>query len=598
MRLLTAPLVALAVALDHAVGWHRLRPRILGIVVLLGLRAKLRRKNLHLFEGGERPPVPPPPPDRTLRTLDGTWNDEKTDPRMGSRDARFGRNIEDGRLVRQTPPGLPSPRLISRELLARQRFIPAWTLNVLAAAWVQFEVHDWFSHAPDREAARYRIPLAQDDPWPAPPLEVEPVKTDSTAGREFPPTFASHDTHWWDGSQIYGNDPEFARLVRGDGGKVALDRDYLPKKELLDEYFKSPAGANFWVGLGLLHTVFMREHNAICEYLRKEEPTLSDEERFERARLINAAVMAKIHTVEWTPAVIAHPTTELGMRAIWNGLAGRKLGKLLDPRHKHDTFRGIPGSPTDHFDVSYSLTEEFVAVYRMHQLLPDEFVFRSVANDEQRERLQFPDVAAQQTRELLTRIGVEDAFYSLGVAPAGAIVLHNFPNHLRALKRVRDGTEELIDVATTDIVRIRESAIPRYQEFRRLFHRTPVERFEHLTSDPVVQDELRRVYDNRLEQVDLMVGLLAEPRPEGFAFGDTTFRVFLLMASRRLKSDRFFTVDYTPEVYTAAGLRWIEDASMVKILARHYPRLRPVLYGVENAFKPWPRVPSKRRPAY
>jgi hypothetical protein len=44
--------------------------------------------------------------------------------------------------------------------------------------------------------------------------------------------------------------------------------------------------------------------------------------------------------------------------------------------------------------------------------------------------------------------------------------------------------------------------------------------------------------------------------------GDTAFRIFLLMASRRLKSDRFFTVDYTPEVYTATGLRWIDDATM------------------------------------
>jgi hypothetical protein len=62
------------------------------------------------------------------------------------------------------------------------------------------------------------------------------------------------------------------------------------------------------------------------------------------------------------------------------------------------------------------------------------------------------------------------------------------------------------------------------------------------------------------------------------------------MASRRLKSDRFFTLDYTPEVYTAAGLRWIEDATMTRILRRHYPKLAPALAGVDNAFKPWNRV--------
>ena len=56
-----------------------------------------------------------------------------------------------------------------------------------------------------------------------------------------------------------------------------------------------------------------------------------------------------------------------------------------------------------------------------------------------------------------------------------------------------------------------------------------------------------------------MVGLYAEPLPQGFGFSDTAFRVFILMASRRLKSDRFFTRDYRPEVYTPAGLDWIDD---------------------------------------
>ena len=52
-----------------------------------------------------------------------------------------------------------------------------------------------------------------------------------------------------------------------------------------------------------------------------------------------------------------------------------------------------------------------------------------------------------------------------------------------------------------------------------------------------------------------MVGLYSEPLPEGFGFSDTAFRVFILMASRRLKSDRFFTRDYRPEVYSPRGVR-------------------------------------------
>ena len=87
-----------------------------------------------------------------------------------------------------------------------------------------------------------------------------------------------------------------------------------------------------------------------------------------------------------------------------------------------------------------------------------------------------------------------------------------------------------------------------------------------------------------------MVGMYAEPKPNGFGFSDTAFSVFILMASRRLKSDRFFTRDYRPEVYTQAGLDWVEDTSMRDVLLRHFPELEPVLRGVENPFAPWARV--------
>ena len=67
--------------------------------------------------------------------------------------------------------------------------------------------------------------------------------------------------------------------------------------------------------------------------------------------------------------------------------------------------------------------------------------------------------------------------------------------------------------------------------------------------------------------------MLAEPLPPGFGFSDTAFRIFILMASRRLKSDRFFTNDYTPEVYTPEGLDWVESNTMVDVLLRHHPEL-------------------------
>ena len=98
------------------------------------------------------------------------------------------------------------------------------------------------------------------------------------------------------------------------------------------------------------------------------------------------------------------------------------------------------------------------------------------------------------------------------------------------------------------------------------------------------------LYHNDIEQVDLLVGLLGEHPPEGFGFSDTAFRIFILMASRRLKSDRFFTTDFRPDVYTQVGLDWINDNTMTSVLLRHHPSLAPAMNGVPNAFAPWNNV--------
>lgn len=95
---------------------------------------------------------------------------------------------------------------------------------------------------------------------------------------------------------------------------------------------------------------------------------------FDKARLINCALMAKIHTVEWTPAILAHPALKIAMNANWWGLAGETLNKLVGRISKtSEAVSGIPGSGAGQDGVPYSLTEEFVSVYRMHSLVPGKF---------------------------------------------------------------------------------------------------------------------------------------------------------------------------------------------------------------------------------
>jgi hypothetical protein len=191
-------------------------------------------------------------------------------------------------------------------------------------------------------------------------------------------------------------------------------------------------------------------------------------------------------------------------------------------------------------------------------------------------------------------IRMRDLFYSFGTLHPGQIRLHNYPRSLQRFKRANDNN--FMDLAATDILRIRELGVPRYNEFRRLLRLPAPRTFEELTDNKAWADELRRVYDNDIESVDTMIGMYAEPFPEGFGFSETAFRIFILMASRRLNSDRFFTTHFTPEVYTEAGMKWIQDNTMATVLLRHYPGLRPALDGVQNPFFPWsetgPRGPG------
>jgi hypothetical protein len=584
--MLSKLLTSAASALDRRFGWDKL-PLPIGVLTLIGLRTRLRKENL--YDTGEGGAVAPPPDgrERTERTVDGSWND-LSHPSMGMIGGRFGRNVPIAKSFPDPLPQLlePNPRIVSRELLTRDEFKPATIVNVLAAAWLQFEVHDWLSHGKSVPEEPFELELADDDPWPQRPMRIERTRKDpSHTDDGTPPTYVTADSHWWDGSQIYGSDPKLSRALRsGTDGKLRVDPDgQLPRD--LDEHIdlKGVAG-NFWLGLALLHTLFTHEHNAICDRLKAERPSWTDDELYSKARLINAALMAKIHTVEWTPAIISHPTTRYAMKANWWGILGKTIGK----RSHNEVLGGIPGSEVDHHGVPYSLTEEFVAVYRMHPLTPDDFTFRSIEDDRVLEERTFRELGALDVRKRLDSLGLVDSFYSFGIAHPGAITLHNYPRFLQEFHKA-DGT--VVDLAATDVLRIRERGVPRYNEFRRLFHLKPAATFEELTDNPEWARQLRDVYGD-VERVDLMVGLYAEPLPKGFGFSDTAFRVFILMASRRLKSDRFFTDDYNAETYTQAGLDWIDDSTMVDVLKRHYPQLERALRGVENGFQPWRRVTS------
>jgi Animal haem peroxidase len=568
-----------AECLDRSIGWDKL-PRALGMPTILGLKERLQRENL--FDTGVPRSEGFDPAQVDYRTADGKWNDLAY-PMMGAVKTHFGRNVQPARYRPESEPALltPNPRTVSRTLLTRDRFIPATTINMLAGAWLQFTVHDWFSHGKNEQEDPFVLPVESGDPWPTQEVVIE-----RTRRSDVPGVFRSEGTHWWDGSQIYGNCADEQKLVRDVARPERLK--IVDGTVVGDQLDFSGRDAGFWTGPAALHTLFALEHNAICEHLWKNEKRLRgrQEELFQTARLINAALMAKIHTTEWTPAILAHPTTRFGMKMSWWGISER-LKRAMGRVSTSQLINGIPGSPTDHYGVPFSLTEEFVAVYRMHPMVPDHFVFRSAVGGITRRPMSLDELRTTQSIRVLRDLGMPTVLYTFGISHPGALTLHNYPRTLQEFHH--DGT--LSDLAATDILRDRERGIPRYNRFREAFHKAPIRHFEHLSANPAWVEEIRHVYDGDMDNVDLMIGLLAEPRPSGFGLSDTAFRVFILMATRRLKSDRFFTDCYDEEHYTKAGLDWIDANSMKTVLLRHFGReLNDVLKPIENAFLPWTPV--------
>jgi hypothetical protein len=143
-------------------------------------------------------------------------------------------------------------------------------------------------------------------------------------------------------------------------------------------------------------------------------------------------------------------------------------------------------------------------------------------------------------------------------------------------------------------VRTRRRGVPRYNDFREGLHKPRIRDWEELSADPESVRRMRELYRS-VDEVDTMVGLFAETPPDGFGFSDTAFRIFILMASRRLQSDRFLTVDFRPEIYSPFGIDWIKNNGMTSVILRHCPELAAVLPRDATAFAPWRPVAAHQR---
>lgn len=75
-----------------------------------------------------------------------------------------------------------------------------------------------------------------------------------------------------------------------------------------------------------MQDLFAREHNAVADMLAAKYPSLDDQELYGYARHIIAAVVAKVHTIDWTVELLKTPALSAAMNINWSGFLG--LGPL------------------------------------------------------------------------------------------------------------------------------------------------------------------------------------------------------------------------------------------------------------------------------
>ncbi|KAK7391834.1 hypothetical protein VNO78_20257 [Psophocarpus tetragonolobus] len=346
--------------------------------VILGLFYLATRRHLHQqYKLAQHWPKPvgvrTNPQDYPHRKPDGSFNDpfnEGTD----SYQSFFGRNmlhllfrlISNNKLnyltcVLRSPQVLkPDPMVVATKLLARTNYKDTGKqFKIIAASWIQFMIHDWVDLEETSQIDQLTAPDEVACQCPLPSFKFFKTKDVSTDFFEIPNSHLNIRTAWWDASVLYGSNSERLDRVRTyEDGKLKIAENGLLLHDH-DGVAISGDVPNSWIGVSTLQALFIKEHNAVCDAIKAEDPSLSDEDLYRYGRLVVSAVIAKIHTIDWTVELLKTDTMLAAMRANWYGL----LGKEFKDQFGHvggEILGGLVGlrKPTNH-GVPYSLTEEF-----------------------------------------------------------------------------------------------------------------------------------------------------------------------------------------------------------------------------------------------
>nr|AYV89017.1 chorion peroxidase-like [Tetranychus truncatus] len=388
-----------------------------------------------------------------------------------------------------------------------------------------------------------------------------------------PRTQINNLTPWVDASIVYGSNLETSNKLRAfTGGQLAHQtvssgQILPPQNDICNNGSACLEGADSRVnqqpGLMATHITWLREHNRIAKELEKLNPTWSDEEIFQEARRIVIAEFQQVTYNEFLPLII-----------------GSDLMKKYDLYPLESGFN-------EYYDpnLSPAIIQEFAtAAFRLHTLIPGFIELRDssmkVTRNTSLTKLYYnPSVFYEKPSVFQSII---NGLLSQPVCPADNIITEAITNHL--FPPGTHGSDEPwgFDLVSIDIQRGRDHGLAGYNEWREACGFKTAKNFSDLSeffypeSLPLVEKLYKSVDD-----IDLVVGLNLEPRPEGQNVGPTAACI-ITETFRRLKfSDRFwFENAGQPSSFDLSQLNSIRNVTYARIHCDN----NEIEFVQENAF--------------
>ena len=431
----------------------------------------------------------------------------------------------------------PNPRTISNALFAQDSLIND-PLNLSDFVWVfgQFIDHDISLTGNGSELAM--VPVPAGDPWFDPfgqgtalifMSRSEPVPGTGTDINN-PRQHANNITTWLDASNVYGSDLVRANWLRTfQGGKMRLSTNNLLPFNTFTSNYTDPIDPNaphmdddvqnsnyhFVAGdvranenplLSAFHTLFVREHNRLCDELIAANPSWSDEQTYQHARKIVGGLIQNTVYSEWLPSMGVHLPTYAGYDASINAsvsnvfsAAAFRMGHTL----LNSVIRRIDNNGNVIPAGNLLLQEAFFN--------PLSMIWSGGGIDPL-----FKGMATQTEQNLDCKVINDVRNFLFGPPGAGGL-----------------------DLASININRGRERGLPDFNTVRSDFGLTPYASFLDLTGDALEAAAMQNVYGN-INDLDPWVGMLAEKHMPGALFGETIMEIMEQQFFALREGDRFY----------------------------------------------------------